>query len=557
DAGKRLRKPIEALEKIASWGLVVLAGEDKFIREHYRPAEDFKEPSLAWRVANATLAGGAPDANRPRWINYYGPPGFLPKQSFADVLEPGLIPSEVFSNKVIFVGAHFGVGFKGGRGTDDFRTPYTRWTQNRSPGVEINATTYLNLAHGDWLEEMSPWIELSLVLLAGGLLALGLAVVRPLPAVGIAALAALLVAVASIALVWTTRIWFPWLIVCVVQIPAALGWSILLHAQRNSRVHTTSVLSVPTPLEATEPSNLQTIQAGSAKLNCELQIPDHTLVRTIGSGAYGDVWLARDVIGTFHAVKIIHRERFKTSDPFEREFRGIQKFTPISRQHLNWVHILHVGRNDQEGIFYYIMELGDDRVCGQRIDPQSYSPRTLAKDLERMRKLPVRDCLSIGIALASGLHFLHQHQLVHRDIKPSNVIFVNGVPKFADIGLVTTAATADSDRSYVGTEGFIAPEGPGTVVADVYSLGKLLYEASMGQDRKQFPAFPDSLAEREDRAALLELNKIILRACAAAPEQRCPTAEALMKDLQALQEKLFAGAALPREQSPRAPASPA
>ena len=45
---------------------------------------------------------------------------------------------------------------------------------------------------------------------------------------------------------------------------------------------------------------------------------------------------------------------------------------------------------------------------------------------------------------------------MHRDIKPSNIIFVNGVPKLADIGLV---AAANEARSYVGTEGFIPPRG--------------------------------------------------------------------------------------------------
>ena len=50
--------------------------------------------------------------------------------------------------------------------------------------------------------------------------------------------------------------------------------------------------------------------------------------------------------------------------------------------------------------------------------------------------------------------------LIHRDIKPSNIIFVKGVPKFADIGLVTDIATKGRDVTYLGTPGRIAPEGP-------------------------------------------------------------------------------------------------
>jgi serine/threonine protein kinase len=57
---------------------------------------------------------------------------------------------------------------------------------------------------------------------------------------------------------------------------------------------------------------------------------------------------------------------------------------------------------------------------------------------------------------------------------------VNGIPKLADIGLV---ARAEATLSFVGTEGYLPPEGPGTRQADIFSLGKVLYELSTGQDR--------------------------------------------------------------------------
>jgi serine/threonine protein kinase len=87
-------------------------------------------------------------------------------------------------------------------------------------------------------------------------------------------------------------------------------------------------------------------------------IPDHELIRRIGRGGYGEVWLARSALGEYRAVKIIRRDSFEGDRPVERELEGIQKFEPLSRSQENLVHILHVGRF-AEG-FFYVMELADD-----------------------------------------------------------------------------------------------------------------------------------------------------------------------------------------------------
>jgi len=265
-------------------------------------------------------------------------------------------------------------------------------------------------------------------------------------------------------------------------------------------------------------------------------VSDHTLISCIGEGAYGQVWLAKDVIGSYHAVKFVYRLTFSHSAPFDREFKGIEMFTPISRSHPGFVNILHVGRNEPGNYFYYIMELGDDENFGQRIDAANYSPKTLARLIRKHGRLPAVECVGLALELTSALDFLHQHRLIHRDIKPSNIIFVNGSPKFADVGLVTEMGSKLKGVTYLGTEGYIAPEGPGTPSADVYSLGKVLYEASMGRDRLQYPDLPTSLFENAD-PVLLKLNDIVLRACEPNPAKRYQSAAQMHADLLKLQLK--------------------
>jgi tetratricopeptide (TPR) repeat protein len=301
-------------------------------------------------------------------------------------------------------------------------------------------------------------------------------------------------------------------------------------------------------------------------------IPDYELLRRVGRGAYGEVWLARNLTGSFVAVKVVARAAFEYDRPFEREFEGIQRFEPISRSNPAQVAVLHVGRGD--GFFYYVMELADDAnvdagysildpgpqqavsghpgpvsesarspyvqeplpsIChpvSSIRNPESYCPHTLRKDLKRHGRLPVAQCVQIGLALTRALAHLHRCGLVHRDVKPSNVIFVGGVPKLADIGLV---ASVDATRSLVGTEGYVAPEGPGTPQADLYSLGKLLYEISTGCDRKEFPNLPSDIASRPDREGLIELNAIIMRACQFDPRERHANAEAMLAEFELLQ----------------------
>lgn len=257
-------------------------------------------------------------------------------------------------------------------------------------------------------------------------------------------------------------------------------------------------------------------------------IRDHETIRLIGRGAFGEVWLARSVTGVLRAVKVVWREDYDKPESFEREFEALKMFEPISRRHEGLVPILQVGRNSQEGFYYYVMELADDVETGRKIDPDTYKPYTLGLRMKMDTRVPADRCIDLGITIAEGLDYLHRNQLIHRDVKPSNLIFIDGKCCLADIGLVALLG----QRSFVGTEGFVAPEGPGTAASDIFSLGMVLYEASTGKDRLDFPDLPSC----SDTGARLDvwrrLHDVICTACAPKAKQRYVSAKEMALALQ-------------------------
>ena len=76
-----------------------------------------------------------------------------------------------------------------------------------------------------------------------------------------------------------------------------------------------------------------------------------------GEGAYGKVWLVRNAIGQWQALKVIYLANFDNNvGPFDREFNGISRYKPISDKHPGLLRLDFVSRK-REGYFYYVMEL--------------------------------------------------------------------------------------------------------------------------------------------------------------------------------------------------------
>ena len=261
-------------------------------------------------------------------------------------------------------------------------------------------------------------------------------------------------------------------------------------------------------------------------------IPEYKLLCRTGAGAYGEVWLAQTHTGIYRAVKIVRRSQFEDERPYEREFKGITEYEPVSRKSDGLIDLLHVGRSETDDFFYYVMELADGQRPSAEINVASYQPKTLESELESRGRLTIEECLKHGSHLARALAFLHSQNLVHRDIKPANIVFVNGQPKLADIGLVTTM---DNASTLVGTMGYIPPEGPGKPSSDIYALGMVLYELGTGKDRADFPEI-DVMDP-----ALKGLNQVCLKACSNDLRERFSDANALADELDRLAHEPLGG----------------
>jgi CHASE2 domain-containing sensor protein len=480
-----------------NWGVAWLdpdSAYDSIVRRHWPFPSPGPYPSLpetAARLAGAQLG----DAPQERWLRYYGQDGAWTKLSYQFALAQ---PANYFHNQIVFIGTQPQTSVPDGE-ADKFRTPYTRWTGESSGGVEILLTSFLNLVNNDWLRRPDWRAEMLALAISGILFGGGLCRMRLLTASISATLSAMIITLAGISWSYFTNYWFPWLVIAAGQVPCALAWAVGVKIYRAQK---TIALS-KTASEAIE--NLP-------------DVPGYELFHPpFGEGAYGKVWLARNALGQWRALKVVYLANFgQNVDPYEREFKGISKYKPVSDKHSGLLRVDFVSEK-LDGYFYYVMELGDPLEPGWEREPSTYRPRDLVSERVRIhgRRLPVQECVRIGLALADALDFLHRHGLTHRDIKPQNIIFVNGQPKLADMGLIAEIRPPDQQRTSIGTPGYMPPppELPGTPQADIYALGMVLYVLSTGRKAAFFPEIATSLVDGGEPADFLPLNTIILKAC--------------------------------------------
>lgn len=233
-----------------------------------------------------------------------------------------------------------------------------------------------------------------------------------------------------------------------------------------------------------------------------------------GRGAYGTVWLVRDVVGRRYALKVV--SKFSFNGEWEREFRGLKHYQNQVAEHPNLIRIFHI--EECSDFFYYTME------CADTLLPEKcYEPATLAGLLEKSGALPPAELRNLFDQLLDGLQQLHDAGLIHRDIKPDNIVFVNGVPKLGDIGLVSTVTHS---LSLAGTQEFIPPEyltGQRKLLTpeiDLYALGKCLYCAFSGEEANHYPLVSAGILRQPENRLF---NALARRACAVEPFARLKT----------------------------------
>jgi CHASE2 domain-containing sensor protein len=510
ESGAQPTLPWDAILNAAgpNWGVAYLYRDlDGVVRRIWPPVPWELYPSLPSKAAQ--LAGAQPSGDsQGQWLRYYSERDAWISMSYAFAWSQ---PSNYFRDKIVFIGNEPHDPAPDNE-KDEFRTPYTRWRGDSSGGVEILATEFLNLMNGDWLRRPPAWIEAIVLLMTGVFIGGALCRLRLSTAWLLALASALAALLAGVSLAHFTNYWFPWLVFAGGQVPCAIVWA----------------------------------WASPRLLRRLLDIPDYELVQPpFGEGAYGKVWLARNAVGQWQALKVVYAARFGgDSDPYDREFNGIKRYKPVSDKHPGLLRVDFVSTKKKEGFFYYVMELGDALAPGWEDKPSTYRPRDLSSVREQAegRRLPVRECVRIALTLTEALEFLHQQGLTHRDIKPSNIIFVNSQPKLADVGLVAEARRPDKEKTWVGTPGYMppAPEPPGTPQADIYGLGMVLYVIRTGRDPALFPEISTTLITDGDPAEFIRLNAIIVKACHPDRAERYASAAEMRAALLELQTTLTA-----------------
>jgi serine/threonine protein kinase len=201
-----------------------------------------------------------------------------------------------------------------------------------------------------------------------------------------------------------------------------------------------------------------------------LQLSRYKILRKLGAGGMGDVYLAQDLsLNRYVAVKILPRKHTANADRLGRFLREAQVASILN--HPNVLTIHEVG--EQDGTHFIVTEYVDGEtltkvMCGGTI--------------------PIAEVVRISIGVLEALVAAHEYWIVHRDIKPDNIMLRRDrYVKVLDFGLAKLSEPGElSDHfetkpgALPGSVRYVSPERlRGDVAdprADLFSLGIVMYE---------------------------------------------------------------------------------
>lgn len=229
----------------------------------------------------------------------------------------------------------------------------------------------------------------------------------------------------------------------------------------------------------------------------------YRLVRKLGAGGMGAVWLAHDIsLDSACALKLIDDDKAQSEEVrvrFEREARAAAQ--------LRGAHVVDVfDHGEWEGTLYIAMEYLEGEDLGAR--------------LERVGVLDPATTYRIVAHVARALVRAHASGIVHRDLKPENIFLVQGddeeIAKVLDFGIAKHDAYSLQDKatrtgSFLGTPFYVSPEqarGKSTDWrSDLWSLGIIVFQCLTGKP----PFESDALGELMGLILYEELPKLTVR----------------------------------------------
>jgi serine/threonine protein kinase len=274
------------------------------------------------------------------------------------------------------------------------------------------------------------------------------------------------------------------------------------------------------------------------------ELPGFEVVRELGRGGMGVVYLAREIaLDRLVAIKVLISGEFASPAARQRFRAEAESAARMKHAHIVEVHAF----GEYAGRPYMVLEYVPGGNLDQRLDGTPLDPRVAAELLR---------------PLAEAVGHAHEAGIVHRDLKTANVLLQIAdrklqidsdkfaVPKVSDFGLAKRldagGAGPTATSQILGTPSYMAPEqavgakdaGP---AADIYSLGAILYECLTGRPPFKAATALETLAQIAGREPVAprslnpalprDLETICLKCLSKVPAKRYSSAAGLAEDL--------------------------